>query len=56
MLYAKAKFHLLHIMLLIKINVCNKKTVTLIEMAKAQSECTKLLPDIYGNLELKKTE
>ena len=50
----KAKLHLLHIMLLITINACNKKTITLIEMAKAQGECTELLPDIYGNLELKK--
>jgi len=54
--YAKAKLHLLHIMLLITIKACNKKTITLIEMAKAQGECTELLPDIYGNLELKKIQ
>jgi hypothetical protein len=42
-------------MLLITINACKKKTITLIVKAKAQSECTEQLPDIHGNLELKTT-
>jgi hypothetical protein len=55
MQYVKAKLHFLRIMLLTTINACNKK-ITFIEMAKAQSECKELLPDIYGNLQLKKIQ